>query len=412
MDGSVARGFSSILALRLVEKVSGLVVTMLLFRMLSKEQLAQYGFLQTVVAMCAIFGIQEFTNTVSQSVARGHDGTFRASVPLSLRWSLAGSLILLALGGWYTLDGQRMLAIGFFMVAPIFPVLHALHQWKGLFLGEGNFAAFSKAEASNALIRTVLLLCALQLFPGQLLAPVLVFFLVPAVQNLWQTRRAFARVPASAPVEGGAIAYGMRSNVYSAVGVSVSNLDRVLIFTLLSPPLLATYMAAEKFADLMQGMVQDLGAVMATKFSKIERYSHRLDDALQLAALVIATFVLLFAWLAVPPLTRLIFGAGYLDSIVYAQLLVASVAVGNIATLRFRFIRSKLDGSSYRNVLLLGSMAKLTASALLIPLFGLAGAVASVFVHRLAMALITSYIIRTRYLLTLGKPAGSSEHAP
>ena len=86
---------------------------------------------------------------------------------------------------------------------------------------------------------------------------------------------------------------------------------------------------------------------------------------------------------------------------------MATIAVGNIATLRFRFIRSKLDAASYRNVLLTASFSKLAASAALIPWLGLAGAVTAVLLHRIVLAAITSYTIRTRYLKdAVDRPGG------
>jgi O-antigen/teichoic acid export membrane protein len=413
LDRKIARDFSSILALRAFERFSGLLVTVILFRSLEKEQLAQYGFVQTVVAVCAIFGIQEFQNTISQSVARGFPGTYRRCVPLALRWSTVGTLALLLLGVWYLVAGQKQLGFGFLMAAPVFPLIHAISQWKGVFQGEGNFRSFSAAEASNATARTLLILAALWLFPGSFLVPLLVFLAVPAMQNLRQTLVCFRRIPANAPVEDGAIAYGMRANQYSAVGVMVANLDRILIFTLLSPLLLAVYMVAEKFADLLHGMVQDLGAVLATRFSKIDRYSHRLDNVLKLASLAIGASVILFAVFALPSLTVLIFGDAYQDSVLYAQFLVASVAIGNIATLRFRFIRSKLDASSYRNVLFTASFGKMAASVVLIPWLGLAGAVTSVWLHRIVLAAITSHTIRTRYLKDAAdRPGGPDASGP
>ncbi len=405
LDRSLLRGFSWLLVLRVAEKLAGFAVTLLMFRMLDKEQLGNYGFIQTAVALCAIFGIPEFQNTVSQSVARGHPGTYRASLPRALRCSLIGVVLLGGLGLWYLQSGQVALAVGFLVAAPLLPALHALTAWKGVLLGEARFGSFSRAEASNAMLRAALITAALWLVPGSLLAPLIAFFIVPAVQNLRQTWLACRRIPATAPEEPGAIRYGMKSNVYSAVGIVVANLDRLLIFTLLSPAMLAVYMAAEKFSDLLQGTVQDMAAVLANRFSKMSRYSHRLDDALKLASVAIAVFVLLFAWQAVPPLTLLIFGEAYRESIVYAQALVATVAVGNIATLRFRFIRSKLDAASYRDVLLTGSLGKLAASLVLIPLFGLAGAVGSVLCHRIVLAAITVHVIKTRYLAVAGTQA-------
>jgi O-antigen/teichoic acid export membrane protein len=398
LDSSIARGFSSILALRVVEKLSGFVVTVFLFRMLEKEQVAEYGFIQTVVAICAIFGIQEFQNTISQSVARGFPGTYRCAVPLALRWSLVGAAIVAGFGAWYFWFGRTSLGQGFLFAAALFPVFHALSQWKGVYLGEKNFTRFTMAEASNAIVKAVLIIAVLFAFPGSMLAPVLVFFAVPAAQNLRQTLMCHRRIPAHAAVEEGAIAYGLRANRYSAIGIAANNLDRILIFTLLSPPLLAIFMAAEKFAELLQSIVQDLGAVLAPKFSTIERYSRRLDDTLKLVSLAMGIVIILFAIFALPSLIVLVFGPDYRESVLYAQVLVGAVAVRNIATLRFRFIRSKLDATSYRNVLLISSVGRIAASTTLIPLFGLAGAVASVFFHRLALSAVIGHTIRTKYL--------------
>ena len=397
-DRSITRGVASLLTLRLVEKLSGFVLMVYLFRMLEKEQVAEYGFIQTVMAICAIFGIQEFQNTISQSVARGFLGTYRQAVPLALKWSLIGTAIVAGVGTWYFWSGKTQLGLGFLIAASLFPAFHALSQWKGVYLGEGNFTRFGVAEASNAVVRALMIVAALFAFPGSILVPIILFFLVPAVQNLRQTLMCYRRIPKNSDVEEGAIAYGLRSNRYSAVGIAVNNIDRILIFTLLTPPFFAIYMAAEKFAELLQTVVQDLGAVLSPKFSTTELYSRRLDDKLKLVSLAIGIFAILFAIFALPELVVLFYGAGYHESVIYAQLLFGTVSVQNIATLRFRFIRSKLDASSYRNVLVVGSVGKIAASLTLIPLFGLGGAVASVIIHRFVLATVIGHTIHTKYL--------------
>ena len=397
-DKSIIRGFSAILILRTVEKLSGFIVTVFLFRMLEKQQVAEYGFIQTVVSICAIFGIQEFQNTISQSVARGFTGTYRRAVPLALKWSLVGTMIIVGFGAWYLWSGKVTLGQGFLIAAALFPVFHALSQWKGVYLGERDFTRFTFAEASNAIVKALLIVAALFAFPGSVLAPVLVFFAVPAAQNLRQTWKCHRRISDHDAVEEGAIAYGLRANRYSAIGIAANNLDRILIFTLLSPPLLAIFMAAEKFAELLQSVVQDLGAVLAPKFSSIDRYSRRLDDKLKPVSFAMGIVIILFAIFALPSLVVLVYGPDYRESVLYAQVLVGAVAIRNIATLRFRFIRSKLDAASYRNGLVVGSVGRIAASVTLIPLYGLDGAAASVLFHRFVLATVIGYTIRTKYL--------------
>lgn len=397
-DSSIARGFSSILTLRVVEKLSGFIVSVLLFRLLEKEMVAEYGFIQTIVAICAVFGIQEFQNTISQSVARGHHGTYRQAVVLAFKWSFVGAAILVGFGAWYIWHGKAQLGFGFLIAAALFPAFHALSQWKGVCLGEKNFTLFTVAEASNAILKALLIVTSLFIFPGSILGPIIIFFAVPAAQNIRQTLLCYRKIPEHAVAEEGSIAYGFRANKYSAIGTVADQFDRILIFTMLAPPLLAIFMAAEKFAELLQGIVQDLGAVLAPKFSTIQRYTRQLDDILKLVSVIIGIFIILFAIFALPSLVVLVFGEGYRESVLYAQFLVGAVAVRNIATLRFRFIRSKLDAVSYRNILLVSSVGRVVVSAALIPLFGLPGAVASVLFHRLVLATIIGHTIRTKYL--------------
>jgi O-antigen/teichoic acid export membrane protein len=108
--------------------------------------------------------------------------------------------------------------------------------------------------------------------------------------------------------------------------------------------------------------------------------------------------IILFAIFALPSLVVLVYGPDYRESVLYAQVLVGAVAIRNIATLRFRFIRSKLDAASYRNVLVVGSVGRIAASVTLIPLYGLDGAAASVLFHRFVLATVIGYTIRTKYL--------------
>jgi len=398
LEKSLVRGFPAMLALRSLEKLSGLVLSIFLFRLLDKNQVAEYGFIQTIVAVCAIFGIQEFQNTISQSVARGYSGTYRRAVPLAFSSSLLGAVALVGFAGWFLWSGQTQLGYGFLIAAAIFPFFQGLNQWKGVYLGEKEFTRFTKVEAGNAIARTALIIAALLAFPGSILVPILAFFAIPAIQNIRQTWLCRRRIAESAAEEDGAIRYGFRTNFYAAAGTISNHLDRVLIFSLLSPAHLAIYMAAEKFAELFQGAIQDLAAVLGPKFSTIRRYTKQLDDKLKLVSLIMGSGIVLFAIFLLPSLMILFFGQGYQESVIYAQILVCAAAVRNIATLRFRFIRSQLDSVSYKHVLIYSSAGRIAASLILVPLFGLAGAVASVFAHRLALSALIAHSIRTRYL--------------
>ena len=124
---------------------------------------------------CAPSSVFRSSRTRLASRSRGYPGTYRRSVPLALRWSTLGALALLAVAVVYLLTGQRQLGFGFLLAALIFPRMHAISQWKGVYLGEGKFNRFSVAESSNALVKTVLIMCHAVGVSGLLSCTVVVF---------------------------------------------------------------------------------------------------------------------------------------------------------------------------------------------------------------------------------------------
>lgn len=398
LDRVVVHAFAWISILRITEKAAGLIISIFLFRFLTKEEVAGYGYIQTIVAICAIFGIQEFQNTVLQSVSRGFYGTYVKSNPVSFLCSTIGTAILSVFAYWYFLTQNYQMAFGFLVAAIIFPFLYGLRQWRGLYQGEKRFGDFARAEASNAIIKGVLIVASLYYFPHEIVIPIIIFLSVPALQNIIRTVMSLKKIPPFPKYEEGSLLYGFRTNFYSAVYTLATQIDKVVLFAVLPPAALAIYMGAEKFSDVLQGVVQDISAILAPKFATIETYTEELDAKLKILAAVIGGGILIFAFVALPYLLPFVLGQGYKDSVFLAQILICGGAIRNIASLRFRFIRSKIDEKSYRQVTVYSAIAHITASLTLIPLFGLYGAVASVFIQRLILSLIVDRIIRTRYL--------------
>jgi O-antigen/teichoic acid export membrane protein len=98
-----------------------------------------------------------------------------------------------------------------------------------------------------------------------------------------------------------------------------------------------------------------------------------------------------------PTAVTLLFGDNYAEAIPYAQALACAVAMGSLANLRFRYIRSKIDARGFRDITLVSSIVRLFAFLVLVPPFGLLGAVVATFVYRLALMVVTQVVIKRHY---------------
>ncbi|MCB1590862.1 MAG: oligosaccharide flippase family protein [Alphaproteobacteria bacterium] len=365
---------------------------------MTQEEFGTYSFIIGVVGTLTIFGFGGLKNTIMQSVARGHRGTYKKAVPLAFAGCMLGSFLMLAMAFFYYKAGQPDLAIGLIAAALLLPFFEGLSQWRNIKIGEEHFNAFFKMETFWQFSMHASMVVIVLLYPNNFILPVLVYMGIPAFLNTLFTLTDLKKIGPDETTEPESIAYGFKTSFYAAFNTIAVNADKLILFVFLSPTATAIFVAAERIPELLRNVVQDAIAVLAPRFAREKNYTHELDHMLKFTAAVIGITVAFFAFTLLPYILIIIFGETYRESVAYAQVLCLSVAVGNTANIRFRFIRSKLDTSSFAKITVITSLLRLIMSISLIPLFGIAGAVASAFAYRIIMALTVDWVIRTHYL--------------
>ncbi|MGN7437159.1 MAG: oligosaccharide flippase family protein [Alcanivorax sp.] len=385
---SVLRGMQILLAL---------ASTYFIVRALSKESFGEYHFILSCIGILTVFSLKDMNNSIMQGVARGFLGTYRKAIPISLLVNSLGSMCLLVFAYFYYMQGNEALMYGFLMSSAIFPFTHGLSQWNSIHIGAEKFGSYLKHNGFSLMVMYSLMISGVIIWPENLLIPLCFVLLIPALQNIIMTVLNLREIDPDAPVEEGSIIYGIKTSLYSTINVIATYSDKLLVFYFLSPTALATFVAAERISDLFRNVVQDLSAVLAPKFAKSKHYTKEMDKYLKVFVFVYGSAIVIFAFLGLPTLIVLLFGQEYADAIPYAQALMCAVAIGNMSTLQFRFIRSRIDISSYRVVLIYTSLGRIAASLVLIPFFGIVGAVISAFTYRVLLAYVVHKILKKNY---------------
>jgi len=398
--GTLAKNAGAVFSLRIVQRICGIATTYFVVRALDTTMFGQYHFILTCLSLFAIFTLPGLNSSISQSVARGFPGVYRQAIPRSLLCGLAGVILLAGFGVYYRVFQPSPLANGFFVAAGLFLFAFGLVQWKAVKGGKEDFVGIMRLEGVAAVVQATVIILVVSVRPGNLLVPLVIYLGVQALLNILLTRVTWKNIPRDAPVEPGSLSYGTRITLYSAFNTVANHVDKLLVFFVLSPASLAIFVAAERIPELTKGAVQDFAAVMGPRFARSDQYTKGLDNKLRLIGASTGILIVVMAFTLMPWLVVLIFGDTYRDSIPYAQALMCSVAIGNVSTLRYRYVSSKLDKSSARLINIIMSVTRIAASAILVPLFGLTGAVVSAFIYRIAMAVIVHIVIRNRYLGT------------
>lgn len=388
------RGAASLFLLRFIQLGMGLTSTYFLARSMSKDAFGEYNMVLNAIGIAGLTTLTGLNNSLMQAVARGFIGTYRAVVPIAFRSSFLGSLGLLVMGGGYVLDGKQQIAFGFLVAALLFPMAHGLTQWKSILLGEERFHKLLLHDGIGSLLTYASVIASVFLWPGNYIFTLVLILLVPAVYNIFITLVSYRQISPDAAVEQENIRYGMKTTFYSGLGAISSNLDRVLVFSFMSPAALAIYVAASRIPDLLAGALQDVSAVMAPRLARYEKYTKRIDRIFALISIIYGIIIIFLAFFVIPLLLPFLFGEKYIDAIPYAQALTCSVAIGNQASLRFRFIRSRIDERGFRDITLFSSAVRLIAFVTLVPPFGIMGAVAAIFIYRLALMGVVRVVIQ------------------
>lgn len=396
--GSLARSTTLLFALRATQQVARLAMLYFVVRALDPAQFGRYQFVLTCLALASITALPGLNNALMQSVARGFLGAYRPIVARAFAFAWVGSAVLLGLAAYHHLRRTDELRAGFLLAAALFPFAYGLEQWKSLRSGAEDFAGLFKLEGAVVVVLTGLMIVAVTMRPGDILVPLTVLLGVQSLVNAGSTLRAWKKIPSDAPSEEGVIRHGFRMTFYASLNILANQVDKVLIFAFLSPAALALFVAAERLPELAKNAVQDIAAVLAPRFAKRERYTHALDRVLRRTGMLTGAVIVAFAFALLPWLLVVIFGESYRPAIPYAQALMCSVAIGNTSTLRYRYVASKLDDAGPRTINIVMSSTRIVASLVLVPLWGLPGAVVSAFIYRVAMSVIVHVVIRKSYL--------------
>lgn len=402
---AVARNAGWVFLLRIIQKISALAMMYFLVRGLSQEQFAFFNLVLTAISLLSVFTLPELTTTVTQSVARGFPGTYRRIMPLSFGASWLGSLCLLGVALWLYLSGEpQEQPIAFVLTAILFPFSMGLQQWKGFKKGMEDFKGIARLAGQVHIIQTIFITLAIVMYPGNVIIPICIYMMAGCFRNVLQTVRALRLIPKDAPAEENSQSYGIKASLISVVNLLANNIDKLLLYFFISPVQMAILVAAEKIPELMKNMIQDMGNVVMPRFAKQASYSARIDKILKFICLGIGAGIAAFAFLIFPYLSSFIFGEQYDEAIPYGIILLLTIALGNLSVFRMRFVMSKLDLKSFKDITLAMSAVRIVSSAIAVPLMGLPGAILSAVLYRLAMIVIVTVIFKKRYSIAEPTP--------
>jgi|CXWL01.1.fsa_nt_gi O-antigen/teichoic acid export membrane protein len=362
-----------------IQTISGLILAVAFANLISKDVYGTYQFVLSGAAILSAFTLTGMDGALSRTVAQGSEGALRAGFRAQLRWSMLIVLAGATLGAYYYIQENTTLALSFFIVGACAPLLEGFGLARSYLVGKQLFRESALQGLGRRLIPVLLMIVTVFLTQNPVTI-ILVYF----VSNTFSAGLLYFliirhyRLPESQEQE--MVEYSKHLSVLRSLADISGQLDKVLVWMYLGAAPLAAYALAQLPITHVQGLFKLFRSLTGPKltlatFSDLQKTLPRKVLIFSLITAGIAGIYILIA-----PLLFSVLFPQYPEAVLLSQVLALSLLGASGI-----FYSQALTAHTKKRELYILSISqnilRLVLLVILIPLYGIWGAVASLLIH-------------------------------
>jgi O-antigen/teichoic acid export membrane protein len=362
----------------------------------SKDAYGTYRYILTLFGILCVACLRGMDTAVTQGAARGNDGTVTAGLSAKMGWSLLGSVGALGLAGYYFHLGNYTVGWAMLFAAAFIPLMEPFGIFNAVLVGKKDFKLSSLLGIAGQIGSAVPL--ALALFVTNNPAVIFVVYVTSwTMGRFLSLQLVLKKYPPNDKHEPQALSYALHASTINAAAVLISSLDSVLIYHYLGAAELAVYtfaMAPVTHARSILSMpttlaVPKIAAQNATEIRTI--VSERTPKLTLLGVVLTAAYCVT----AIP--FYHIFFPQYIDAIPYslAYSLTILLQVGTALLQAAIDSRPTLIPKRLLYAFNVPSLVIAASAVLLIPVFGVWGAIIGQLLSYASGGVVTWFIWRS-----------------
>ncbi len=234
-------------------------------RILPKDVYGTYQYLLSISAIIGTFTLSGMNTAVARAVTRGHEGAYRASIRVQFLWSLIPSTGAFIGSGYYTLQGNMLLAIGLLLIGIATPFVSTFNTYSAFLSGKKDFRRIFLYNFSLNVCYYGGLIVGAFYFKSALILLAINLSVNAIVLGLLyrQTLRVFHP---NASTDPETLVYGTHLSLMGTFSAIVGQIDNVLVFHYLGAVDLAIYSLATAIPDRLANFSRFFSMTAAPKF--------------------------------------------------------------------------------------------------------------------------------------------------
>jgi len=359
--------------------------------LLTQETYGQYKYILSVAGLLGVTALTGMDTSLVRSIIKGFEGSLKKVIALRIKWGAIGMLGGFAVSAYYFFNDNNILGFGILIAAIFSPLINAI-VYNPLLEGKKLFKTLSKYSALNQIGVALMILCALFISPNIILLVFVYFFSNFIIQLALFTITNKKHKP-NDKIDPETISFGKHISLMNILGLIASQSDKILMWHFLGPIQLAIYSFATIPVTQMQSLLRPVAVMAFPKISEQNIEITKKTLPLKLLKFNGLLLILILIYILISPFFFKLFFPEYIDSIRYSWLFSLSLLFFPIRFLSYPLVAQAKKRDLYI-INVSGAALKIIFLAILLPFFGIWGAIYALLLSTLINDFILYYFFK------------------
>lgn len=361
--------------------------------LLSKEDYGLYKYILSIVGLLSVFALPGLNDAIYRAISIGAEGSFREALKIKFKWGLLAGLAGLLTAGYYFFNGNTTIAVAVAAASLLIPFRETVLLANPLLQGKADFRGLGLYNSIQQILLGLSLVFALVLSSKRILIFIVAYFVICFIADLLFYLKVRSKHELNNKTDEEMKNFSQHLSIMKIVSSLSSYIDKILLWHYFGAKELAIYSFAVVPASQLQSYLKSI-YVMA--FPKLAAQDDKTTKKTLPAKLWKFTFIIaigIAAYIILAPFFYKILFPQYLESVNYSKIY--------FLTLLFfpqRLIDQLLIARAKKRALYALQFAlpavKILSMFLLVPFFGIAGAIYAAFPPIFAGSIMLVYFFR------------------
>jgi O-antigen/teichoic acid export membrane protein len=363
------------------QMITSLVLSLVLANMLEKTAFGTYQFIMSVTAVMGAFTLTGVAISIKRAVANDAEGALRYGFRIQMLYNLGIILSGIIVGTYFLIKGNYPLGITFYIAGILISLIVSFSLYRSYLLGKKLFKETTLLGFWRKPLTLISVIVAVYFFTTDPNILALIYLLSSAISLGLMYQIVVKKYQLPVEKEGlDFISYSKHLSIIGILRMVAKNLDSILIFYHLGAASVAIYALAKLPLMHLTKVFGNIGNLAFPKFATKE-YS-LLKQTLPRKTLIIlslTTVTVTLYILAAPYIYKLLF-PDYTESVILSQILILGLLFKS-ASLYERVFEAHALKNIQHITITSTLFVKIFALLLLLPVFGLWGAVSAILIE-------------------------------